>query len=280
MSLERISLDNVIKASAIANPQADCDYKKDGLLYCGKCNTPKQTRVNLCGIDQIVSCMCDCREAAYKATVQAEDERQRKLKICALRTSGLMDSSLRSVSFDKDDGRSKEYTDKGRRYVANWGTVERDNVGMLFWGSTGNGKTFVAACIANALIDQGVSVMITSFPRILSALQGMYADDRAAYIDELKRYRLLILDDLGAERQSEYALEQVYSVIDARSNSGKPLIVTTNLPLTEIQKAKDMSYQRIYDRILAMCVPVQFEGESRRKGIAAEKMKAAKKIFE
>lgn len=279
MSLEKIDFGKIVAAAAASNPPKDGDYMKDGLLYCGKCNTPKQCRVNLCGTEQVMSCMCACREMAYNAEKEAEDKRQHELYINSLRTSGLMDGSLRSVSFDKDDGRSKEYTDKGRRYVANWGIVERDNMGLLLWGNTGNGKTFTAACIANALIEQGVSVMMTSFPRILSALQGMYSDDRSAYIDELKKYRLLVIDDLGAERQSDYALEQVYSVIDARCNAKRPLIVTTNLSLGELQKAPNMDYQRIYDRVLAMCVPIKFDGESRRKDIAAEKVRTAKEIF-
>ena len=89
-----------------------------------------------------------------------------------------------------------------------------------------------------------------------------------------------MIDDLGAERQSEYALEIVYNVIDGRYKAQKPLIVTTNVPLGEMQKTEETNYKRIYDRILAMCVPIQFDGESRRKGIAANKMKTAKEIFE
>ena len=253
---------------------------QDGLLYCGKCKTPKQCRVTVCGEEHTVSCMCECRLKAFEAEAAEDEARQKALRVAALRTSGLMDVSLRPMRFDTDDLRARGYTDKGRRYVANWGIVERDNVGMLLWGNTGTGKTFLAACIANALIDQGVSVMMTSFPRILSAVQGLRPDERAGYLDDLNCYRLLVIDDLGAERQSEYALEIVYNVIDGRYKAQKPLIVTTNTPLIEMQKAPNMDYQRIYDRVLAMCVPIKIDGESRRKGIAAEKMKAVKEIFE
>ena len=253
---------------------------QDGLLYCGKCKTPKQCRVTVCGEEHTVPCMCDCREQAAAAEKAADEARQKALHVAALRTSGLMDVSLRPMRFDTDDLRARGYTDKGRRYIANWGTVERDNVGMLLWGNTGTGKTFLAACIANALIDQGVSVLMTSFPRILAAVQGLRPDERAGYLDDLNRYRLLVIDDLGAERQSEYALEIVYNVIDGRYKVQKPLIVTTNIPLGEMQKAPNMDYQRIYDRVLAMCVPIKIDGESRRKGIAAEKMKTVKEIFE
>ena len=280
MSLEKLNLDGIISAAAKANPRVPGDFMQDGLLYCGKCKTPKQCRVTVCGEEHTVPCMCDCREQAAAAEKAADEARQKALRVASLRTSGLMDVSLRPMRFDTDDLRARGYTDKGRRYIANWGTVERDNVGMLLWGNTGTGKTFLAACIANALIDQGVSVMMTSFPRILAAVQGLRPDERAGYLDDLNRYRLLVIDDLGAERQSEYALEVVYNVIDARYKIQKPLIVTTNIPLGEMQKAPNMDYQRIYDRVLAMCVPIKIDGESRRKGIAAEKMKTVKEIFE
>ena len=280
MSLEKIGFNSVVSAAAKANPRKPGDFMRDGLLYCGKCKTPKQCRVTVCGEERTVPCMCDCREQAAEAEKAADEARQKALRVASLRTSGLMDVSLRPMRFDTDDLRARGYTDKGRRYIANWGTVERDNVGMLLWGNTGTGKTFLAACIANALIDQGVSVMMTSFPRILAAVQGLRPDERAGYLDDLNRYRLLVIDDLGAERQSEYALEIVYNVIDGRYKAQKPLIVTTNTPLIEMQKAPNMDYQRIYDRVLAMCVPIKIDGESRRKGIAAEKMKTVKEIFE
>ena len=280
MSLEKIGFESVVSAAAKANPRKPGDFMQDGLLYCGKCKTPKQCRVTVCGEEHTVPCMCDCRLKAFEVEKAADEARQKALRVAALRTSGLMDVSLRPMRFDTDDLRARGYTDKGRRYIANWGTVERDNVGMLLWGNTGTGKTFLAACIANALIDQGVSVMMTSFPRILAAVQGLRPDERAGYLDDLNRYRLLVIDDLGAERQSEYALEIVYNVIDGRYKAQKPLIVTTNTPLIEMQKAPNMDYQRIYDRVLAMCVPIKIDGESRRKGIAAEKMKTVKEIFE
>ena len=162
MSLEKIGFDSVVSAAAKANPRKPGDFMQDGLLYCGKCKTPKQCRVTVCGEEHTVSCMCECREQAAAAEKAEDEARQKALRVAALRTSGLMDVSLRPMRFDTDDLRARGYTDKGRRYVANWGIVERDNVGMLLWGNTGTGKTFLAACIANALIDHGVSVMMTS----------------------------------------------------------------------------------------------------------------------
>ena len=76
------------------------------------------------------------------------------------------------------------------------------------------------------------------------------SNEKIKYINSLKRYALLILDDLGAERKSEYMQEQVYNIIDARYKSGLPMIITTNLTAEEMKKPSDLGNSRIYDRIL------------------------------
>ncbi|MEA4895127.1 MAG: ATP-binding protein, partial [Oscillospiraceae bacterium] len=100
--------------------------------------------------------------------------------------------------------------------------------------------------------------------------------DKNAYIDEFADYKLLIIDDLGAERESSYALEQVYNVLNERYKNGQPLIITTNLTLDEMKNPKNMGYQRIYDRVLELCVPIHFKGESIRKDIAKGNLAYAK----
>ena len=81
------------------------------------------------------------------------------------------------------------------------------------------------------------------------------------------------------ERGTEYGLEQVYNVIDSRYRSNKPLIVTTNLTLEELQHPEDTAHARIYDRLLEMCSPVRFTGENFRKATAQEKMKRLKTLL-
>ena len=73
------------------------------------------------------------------------------------------------------------------------------------------------------------------------------------------------------ERGTEYALEQVYNVIDSRYLAGKPLILTTNLMLTDMKENMDTRYKRIYDRIFAMCFPHRVAGASWRMNQAADR---------
>ena len=126
---------------------------------------------------------------------------------------------------------------------------------------------------------QGIPVLMTNFSRILNTLTGMYSDDRNQFIDSFNKYSLLIIDDLGIERSSEFALEQVFNVIDSRYRSKKPLIVTTNLTLDELKHSKDLARARIYDRVLERCVPLKINNQNIRELNAAANMQEARKIL-
>ena len=81
----------------------------------------------------------------------------------------------------------------------------------------------------------------------------MYSGDRNANINSFNSFPLLIIDDLGVERNSEFAREQVFHIIDSRYRSQLPMIVTTNLTLKELKDPGDLARARIYDRVLERC---------------------------
>lgn len=116
-----------------------------------------------------------------------------------------------------------------------------------------------------------------NFSEILNDLFA--AEDKTEYIRCRMKYDLLIIDDLGAERNSEYATEIEFSVVDARYHSGKPLIITTNLSLVKMESETDAGKCRIYDRILEMCVPMKMDGDSKREKLATNKMHDMKEIL-
>lgn len=149
--------------------------------------------------------------------------------------------------------------------MEHWNEAYRDNSGLLPFGDVGIGKSFFTGCIANALLDRDIPVLMTNFPTILNRLTGMFSEDRAEFIASLGMYDLLIIDDLGVERNTEYAMEQMFTVIDCRYRSRKPMIITTNLKLEEIKNPPDLAHARIYDRILERCAPVLFLAGTFRK---------------
>lgn len=123
-------------------------------------------------------------------------------------------------------------------------------------------KSYVAACIANDLISQGIPALMTSATKINNELFNQH--DKNKYIETLNYYRLLIIDDLGVERKTDFALENLFTVIDERYKSNKPLIITTNLSLEQMENPAQMAHKRIYDRILEKCTPLAFDGSNKR----------------
>ena len=142
------------------------------------------------------------------------------------------------------------------------------------------GKSFIAGCIANALLDQGVPVMMTNFARFLNKLTDMYSGDRNAYINSFNSFPLLIIDDLGVERNSEFAREQVFNIIDSRYRSQLPIIVTTNLTVDELKKPADLARARIYDRVLERCTAIKVNDQNIRKLNMTENLARAKQLLE
>lgn len=260
------------------NMQEQGDYLKNGLLYCGKCNTAKQCAVQLFGQNKIVYCLCKC-EKEKRDRELAEYLRQEEMRhIENLRISGLQDRNIYNFTFA--NANQDTYIEKAKKYCENWEEIYKNNNGLLLWGDVGTGKTFMAGCIANELINNKVPVMMTSLTKIINNLQGFVISDKNEYLNSLNKFKLLILDDLGAERQSDFALEQVFNVIDNRYKNQQPVIITTNLTLSELKKPSDIKYKRIYDRILEMCVPLKFEGESKRKEKSKEKFNILKQLLE
>ncbi len=252
--IERQALMHVVESPA--------DYiGENGLLYCGNCHTAKQYRGSFLGVEKTVPCVCQCRKEQMEAEERARQWEQQQKTIKEYRRMGFPESDMQHWTFTNADGCKIIWA--AEKYVENFDRFIQEGKGLLLHGGVGVGKTFAAACVVNALIDKGRPCLMTNFSRILNTLWGI--DEKQAYIDSLNKFDLLVLDDLGIERQSEYVQEQVFNVVDSRYRAKLPLIVTTNLPLKELTSPESVGYGRIYDRLLEMCHPVKVEGESRRR---------------
>ncbi len=251
----------------------------DGLLYCGKCHTPKQCRVTAFGKDYAPYCTCQCEQERIEKEREAYLQRQREADLGKLRALSDMSPKLRSCRFEdyKFTADNSAAYRICRKYANSFDLMLAKNQGLLLWGGMGTGKTFSAACIANVLLGKGVSVIMTSFVRLLGMSNGFDID--GDMLNSLNRAQLLIVDDLGAERSTDFALEKVYSIIDSRYSAGLPMILTTNLSLAEMQSTANLRYARVYERILEICYPVQFRGRSFRSSEAADRFAEMKKFF-
>ena len=256
------------------------DYMDDDtrLLMCGQCHTKKQKKIAFLGEERIVGCLCRC--TAEKLEKEREEYRVKEelLNIQKMKSAGLQDRTFYNYTFDRCDA-SQENAVYAKRYVEHFSEMVQTGQGLLFWGNVGTGKTFLAGCIANALLEQKIPVLMTSFPKILNALGGLYSSERNEYLASLNRYTLLVIDDMGIERESQYTIETIYTVIDERYKSGKPFIITTNLQLDALKNPQDVEHARIYDRIMERCMPVYFGGRNYRSELGQENRDAAKKVL-
>jgi DNA replication protein DnaC len=184
---------------------------------------------------------------------------------------------MQNWTFANDDHANEQITKAALKYVENFSDMLKMGKGLLLYGNTGTGKTYTACEIANALIDEGYPVLVTNFARILNTLQGTF--EKQDYIDSHNNYALLVIDDLGIERDTAYAKEQVFNIIDSRYRSGLPMIITTNLTMEKIKNPEDIENRRIYDRILERCFPIEVGGGSRRRKAVREDYEVMKNLL-
>lgn len=254
-----------IERTAANNIKAnEGDYVVDGLLYCGKCNTPKQCRITLLGKERTPFALCKCETEKRDREAAEYKRRERQQYVENMRKIGFPESEMCKWNFSNDDGQNEKITKLALKYVENFKEMLSRGKGLLFFGDVGTGKTFYSACIANALIDRGYPCMITNFSRLVNTISGMY-EGKQEYIDKLNRFDLLVIDDLAAERDTEYMSEIVQTIVDSRYRAGLPTIITTNLTADEIKHPADVRKQRTYSRLLEMCVPVEVKGKDRRR---------------
>lgn len=266
------SLVNGLMAKAAeSNKPEQGDYLVDDLWYCGHCNTPKQTRVEVFGQIRTPMCLCKCRAEKLKEE-ERRGARERNRAEC------FSEAEMRYWTFENADGSNAKNMEAMKRYAENFERFLNEGRGLLLFGTVGTGKTYAAACIANAVIEKDYTAHMTNFARIADAVSGMF-DGKQKYFDNLNRFPLLALDDLSAERKTEYMQEIVFKVIDSRYRAGLPLIVTTNLSWQELTNPQDISNQRIYSRLLEMCIPVKFEGADKRLEKLRDSMASSRNLL-
>ena len=248
------------------------EYIKDGHAYCKVCHERKDGDVmEFFGNKMILRVACKCD----REIEQQKKRREKQMEIERLKRTCFNSMREWSYTFENYQGEENQSLMIAKNFVEDHEKMKKENIGLLFYGSVGSGKTYLACSIANSLIEQyQISVKIRNFAQIINELQKSSFDfDKNAYIESLVNTSVLILDDLGIERDTSYAKEQVYNIVNSRYLKQKPTIFTTNLSYDTIQNCKDsVEYQRIYSRIIEMCIPVMVVGEDFRKFIQRDKL--------
>ena len=251
----------------------ETEYMKDGHSYCKTCHERKDGEVrSLMDMKFIFKNNCKCD----RERLEKQKQREKEQEIERLKRSCFISMSQWAYTFANYRGEKDKSYIIAKNYVKEYEQMKKENIGLLFCGTVGSGKTYLACCIANALIEEYmIRVKIRNFAQIINDLQKSGFDlDKNEYIEAITNVSVLILDDLGIERDTSYAKEQVYNIVNSRYLKQKPTIFTTNLPYEKIQNSDDgVEYERIYSRIIEMCIPVKVMGEDFRKRLQKEKLK-------
>jgi DNA replication protein DnaC len=208
-------------------------------------------------------------------TNTARDCGCRPMRIAAVRArtlEGRIPKRYREISFDHTDvidmeRRHPTQVREIRRFVADIDANLDGGRGLWLWGGPGTGKTALAMIVSKAAIDAGRTVAIYSCPRLLSVIRERIDDSSAGggvlgFLDQLASADLLHVDDLGAEHRTEWVLEQLYTIVNARYQDERSTIVTSNLGRDEL--AEQLG-ERIVSRLEGMCgEPLPFGGADAR----------------
>ena len=155
---------------------------EDGLIYCKACGSARQMKVELFGKQDTVFCLCRCRTEKRDREDEEYHSQARKAEIQQIKSDGLQDAALQRCTFANDLGYQPESA-KLRSYVEQFPAMRKRGAGLLLWGDVGTGKTFLAACVANALLDQGILVRMPVTGELLNKLMGIYPSERNAFLE-------------------------------------------------------------------------------------------------
>jgi DNA replication protein DnaC len=215
--------------------------------------------------DDEVAHACECRER------RATQARHRGV-------NQTLPARYRSVSFDAPpvsdmarDARSRAVVAAIRAYLDDLDSNLTEGRGLWLMGDVGTGKTTLAMLVSRHALEAGRTVGVYSLPRLLARIRRTYdaeagEDSYLAFFDRLTSVDLLHLDDLGAEKSSDWVLEQLYAIVDERYQSQRAMVVTTNLRVDELERQIG---QRTVSRLIEICGdPLPLFGDDLRYRVA------------
>ena len=248
--------------------------------YCGKERITKSTDLMGEVITVTLPCACEIREHEKElAYIKAHGERERA--DIMRRNSGLVHAAaeMTFATFVPRNGTEKALQ-KAREFVNSFKDRLAAGEGFVFIGEYGNGKSHLAAATVHELINRGITASYQVTPELLKRVRATFngsgqRETEAGILEVLQGVKCLVLDDLGAQKQTEWAEEFLYTVIDHRYRRRLPTIITSNCSGVDGEKSLvEALGGRAVDRILERCAIIRVTATSYRRELARRRLNA------
>jgi DNA replication protein DnaC len=221
-----------------------------------------------------------------KAQTEAErlkkiEQDERLAKVKRLFDQSKMGERFKTRTFEnfKVDSQNTKAFRAMKMYADNFSKYVDQGIGILLTGPYGGGKTYLAAALAHDLINRGVPVVFGTMITLLGKIKGTYSgnrnqEDESEILETYASVDLLIIDDLGKERVSEWSLEKLFSIVNERYENNLPIVLTSNYSMETLidklsitkdgNKNSDVA-ESLVSRLYEMCRGIRLNTSDRRK---------------
>lgn len=262
--------------STMTNSPNDTYIGEDGLAYCSKCHTLRETREIMPVFNRRMPVWCECMKEKKRKEDEQEEYKRKMQMLDRLRSASLLGERYKNTTFENTDtsvgGDFIKAFNRCKKYCEIADTSLKNGYGIYIYGKSGTGKTHLTACICNELISQYRQCLFTNFfeiSKLIRSTWGRNNTEAETIIKRIGEIDFLFIDDLGTEKlqkngEDSWLQEQVFDIINKRYNNKKPTIFSSNHSLNELMQEKGMMEKTI-DRIMEMSTAIiKVNGESYR----------------
>jgi DNA replication protein DnaC len=243
----------------------DEELREDNLIHCKSCGGVRSLLIEFYSSNKnYVRVPCECQVKKIKCEEEKEEQKRRLAEFNNRRRLSLIGERYKNIMFRNAEitVNNERVYEKMRRYVEHHKEMYANNIGLYIYGDNGTGKTYLTACLCNELVWVGEKCIYTNLSSILNEIRGSYDGNGIGECDmlnHLKYYDSAFIDDLGKEfigrehniSSSKWAEEKLFEIINARYNSKKPTIFSSNYTIAELHDVLGLD-KAIVDRINEM----------------------------
>lgn len=228
------------------------------------------------GKKRFIQPVCECEAKARDEEVIANAKYQEQRKLREMFSISDLGERFDEASFEKfkPSPGSENALKFSKRFVNEFDTELWKGLALMLFGTPGNGKSLLAASVANALESKGKTVVFISMPNLLQKIRSTFNGNNKESENEIMKALhacdLLVIDDIGAEKVTDWVEDVIFRIVDGRYTRKKPIFVTSNLNPEELG-AKIGA--RSMDRLTEMCQSIHNKATSYRKVIAQQRLK-------